>query len=1282
MQNLPALVNPLPVPQVLPQGQIRVAARAHPFREEVEEYWFEAGPSLQEILVRVQPEIAHYAAHVWIEDDYILPEDWPLTYPQPKAGAIVQVSIKVVPQGPVGRIIGMVVVTIAAIAASVLTYGALAGPAWGAWAGVMGGLAGMAVGIVGNMALTAMFPVTANAGRQAALMGTGAMTSAYGSSVSSSPTYSLNGGSNQANLWGPISKIFGIHKHFPGYGAEYYTEISGDEQYLIIYFVWCLSRAGAIPGVQIEDLMIGATGLEAYEDVTTEHHNLRLHLKEQTIAIDVAAKTLRRAAGSWRAAGLQPGTLNLGGCTTEANNTAYLISEVTDLVLTYTESTATTSEAGTGAQTATMDFGDDPPTLYTNSIHEESFSNLLLEKDAPVVRTSKAGPRKLSVDISLPSLFANDPVSGARGSKSVFFKIEYCESGTGAWQTVLTPTISAASSSAVRRGFAWEVNAGADPDITYDVRLTRTNPGPDDTFSSSISYWTTLRSIWATEPFNCPVPVAKTIMRIKASNELNGTVDKFSGIASGMEPDWDAATETWPIRITQNPASHLREMFQGPQNQEPYTDGEIHLERLQYWHAFCAEDWEYNKIVDYDVDFEEILAEIAAAGRASMDYLDSKRSVIIGEPQEYLVGPAFTPRNSKNFSSQITYPAPVHCWRCAFKNELNDWADDERLVLQDGYALLDANGDKIDAWGAPAPDLPLATIFVSLPILGVTHPDLIFRHARFHGAQLALQFEKHQWEAHPDALVARRGNRTKFASPVILAGLAWGRVKARVLEIIGYEENGDPIYSGNLAGVTVDAKCPMQEGVDYAIRFRLGNNVSVLCPVATAAGEVKELTFITPIPPYDPGPPPVNYWPAAGDLFMFGEEGKEAIDLLLSAIQPNAKLGARVSAVEYNEAIYTADQGVIPPHDPQITIPPAWWTPEIAWVRSNGTVLYRDADGTLQSRILVSLAIPGALNANITGVEAQYWVTASGATPVTRPLAPLHDFEVSLLPVEDGASYDFRLRYVRKDGSRGPWTATQTHVVEGKTAPPENVIGFNVYQIQSVVKFSWTKNPDQDIAGYELRYGAVGIAWDDAMPLPGQEEGEPTTMDATSFSTVDLPPGTMDYLIKAIDTSGNYSLAATRKQFKVMNFYEILLDDAYAPLWPGTLTNYVRNPLTGNLNPADQALANENNFDLFNHYVVNPYSTSSYEPPEIDMAADISLRAWSRIYSQLGPGEGGVNAPTLYFDYKPAAGAYAGFAEWTIGSVVARYLKFKLTNDNTAGLVKLTNFQPVLDKIL
>ena len=261
--------------------------------------------------------------------------------------------------------------------------------------------------------------------------------------------------------------------------------------------------------------------------------------------------------------------------------------------------------------------------------------------------------------------------------------------------------------------------------------------------------------------------------------------------ATGVIPDWDQTLQQWVIRTTQNPASCALEWARGIHKQKPFADQKIDWPKFQHWHEYCqAQGWKYNKVVDYKVNFWELFSEIAAAGRAARTWIDGKLSAIVDEPKEFQVGPTLTPRNTSDLESEINYPDLPHAFRCAFKNELAEYKDDERIVLDDGYQI-----EGLDAWGNPAPDLPPATIFQELPLLGITHPDLIFRHARYHFAAARLrEFEGHELTAHAEILVATRGDRVKCSHDVLLVGLAFGRVKELVLE--------SP--SGYLAGVVLD----------------------------------------------------------------------------------------------------------------------------------------------------------------------------------------------------------------------------------------------------------------------------------------------------------------------------------------------------------------------------------------------------------------------------------------------------------------------------------------------
>jgi hypothetical protein len=224
-------------PELSPQVEeksLRVTACPHPFKLANQEYSFAPAPtlSLAQVLQEVQPDaLLRRRAHIWVNDKYVPPEQWDSTFPE--AGSAI--DIRVVPSGGAGKIIGTIFLAIAAVVVAAVTTFFTMGALGPVWAGVLGSMAGMIVGVVGTMALNALFPPVRPGGA-----GTiGALSAMPGQMDygQSSPTLSIAGAQNQANLWGPVPFILGRHRVFPFYGARVYTESAGGDQYLRLFFV-------------------------------------------------------------------------------------------------------------------------------------------------------------------------------------------------------------------------------------------------------------------------------------------------------------------------------------------------------------------------------------------------------------------------------------------------------------------------------------------------------------------------------------------------------------------------------------------------------------------------------------------------------------------------------------------------------------------------------------------------------------------------------------------------------------------------------------------------------------------------------------------------------------------------------------------------------------------------------------------------------------------------------------------------------------------------------------
>jgi hypothetical protein len=116
--------------------------------------------------------------------------------------------------------------------------------------------------------------------------------------------------------------------------------------------------------------------------------------------------------------------------------------------------------------------------------------------------------------------------------------------------------------------------------------------------------------------------------------------------------------------------------------------------------------------------------------------------------------------------------------------------------------------------------------------------------------------------------------------------------------------------------------------------------------------------------------------------------------------------------------------------------------------------------------------------------------------------------------VEDGVTYDLRVRAVTVLGNSGAWAYVYGHLVVGKTAAPSNVTGFTVSFDGASTLFRWEKVSDIDVAEYEVRLGSTWAA----SSLVGRTRAD--------FLRIEALAAAATYLIKAFDTSGNESAAA------------------------------------------------------------------------------------------------------------------------------------------------------------
>lgn len=192
--------------------------------------------------------------------------------------------------------------------------------------------------------------------------------------------------------------------------------------------------------------------------------------------------------------------------------------------------------------------------------------------------------------------------------------------------------------------------------------------------------------------------------------------------------------------------------------------------------------------------------------------------------------------------------------------------------------------------------------------------------------------------------------------------------------------------------------------------------------------------------------------------------------------------------------------------------------PQNVQLFSGTSELYFRIDGTVFSRLRVQWDATTNIYVREGGYfEIQFKPSSSATYSQTFFINGDQTFH-HILDVQDGISYDVRMRAVNSLGYRSDWVSVAGHVVVGKTAPPSNITNFTATVSDLGIEFNWSAISDIDVDLYEIRRGSSWAAGEVVVRARA---------DATTFLYRYFYPGTNEFRIKAIDTSGNYSSSDT-----------------------------------------------------------------------------------------------------------------------------------------------------------
>lgn len=800
--------------------------------------------------------------------------------------------------------------------------------------------------------------------------------------------------------------------------------------------------------------------------------------------------------------------------------------------------------------------------LYTNDVYQESLSVNLKNETGYVVRTTQRDSNECEIALTFPYgiyvIYGKN--KNKKGGTSVSFSYSYKLSDTQEWSTEQTFTYTELyTQSIIKTKLIKFPKAGQ-----YDVRIKRLTLDGDNTETFTESYYTYIKSISYKNPINFK-DISGSALRIKATDQLNGSISNYNVIASSLVTGYNPVTDSWVEDVeSSNPADLFRYVLQSPAfaKHDEITNEKIDFEKLAEWWKYCNDlKLTYNRYIDYEASVDDILNDICAAGVATLSKVNNIYSVIIDNERPYVKG-IVTPRNSWDYSGSINYPEIPHGLRIEFNNAEKNYETDERIVYADGY-----NEDN-------------ATLYERLQFPSCTNADLAYWYGRRYFATALLQPETHTFKMDFENLTFNRGDRISLINDVILVGVGQGRITQLIVDDI----DNPTIVKGFLIDDKLDI--PYVNNLGVRIRNNNGKNINYYL-LETVYGLNNEFMFKEPLL-YENSP-------VVGSLCAFVEDGKE-LDLIITQIKPSTDQSATITAINYAPERFDPIE-YIPPFESNITTPSDFTAPLAPVLNGNvisdESVMFRNADGSLISTMVIPL-----INRNENNVIPIVYVRATAGEQWFVPSILKKDpNEIIITGLEDGVLYDIKVRYQRQTGLQllsNPLIISSVSFIGGST-PPKDVEGFKITVTNGLGIFEWLPNEDIDISHYVIKFTTD-------MQSPSWEAAQ------TAFSKVtgNTVTGTIHkgiYLIKAVDLSGNESKNATAIISDESGAFKNVVENlTQEPSWLGIKenVNVVSDYLTLDMNQKE------------GYYYFSPEPLDLGENYECSLSASISARIVDR----------------------------------------------------------------------
>ena len=717
----------------------------------------------------------------------------------------------------------------------------------------------------------------------------------------------IHGASAGASKWSPVPLIYGTHYNAPAFAASDWTDLAEEDsaglRETILHQLYVIGDQNndwgthpIVDSISIgDDQLFAATKMTLTADITRISASTAfIHFvssSDYTSFLDYLPATV---------AGVQ---ISIMGATRPQNNRAFIVTAASTVYMYITTDNYMIAETGTeielsylknsdvfkGVGIKLITDGDFVGSPYPRVVYE-SYLGKVLEHASDganaVFYTTPGNTKQATVAIICPrGLYELDGKSKRETGVEVQVKAKLIN--TDAWQAEpLIIEIEPQSTNKARRAngiINFETSGQWVLEIT---KVTPDYPLTDETEGENTVNVDRITCVKADDDLaeSDIQPVKDAIsekftflaMQITADSQLSGSINNLNCIIRHEVHAYDAGLEEWVPAYSNNPAAiFIDVLLNSVRNRYPLvtsvdwddlTNIPIDWSTMVDWYNYCElEGFSCNGVIASSTIVKEELAKVALTGRATFTVRDGLYTVIIDREQPTPVQ-LFTPRNTSNFTASRAFFTKPDGVRVKFVNETIGYQSDEAII---NYIGSDEN------------------TYDELSLDYITSPSQAEAYGRYYLNVKNVRQETFTFTTDFEYLVCSAGSRIKFQHDIPLLGIVSARVTA--IAVVG----------GEIAAITIDENIEMAAGSTYVIELRVENDGEFeILTIPVSTGGTSELLVL------EPDSPIIEGTIIVGDLLAFGESGTVIEDLIISDIATSDNLGATITAIKYDEAIY------------------------------------------------------------------------------------------------------------------------------------------------------------------------------------------------------------------------------------------------------------------------------------------------------------------------------------------------------------------------------------------